>query len=132
MSGRVLSTYNIQQMNNNLLKRYMRMLYTAITKNWHNSHYIKDKILDYDNKRGLNKLIEETDAYYWVNVENGNDSILLNLLWSIGNKLDWDLSPQDENKARKAYLEQLMSYMQRDLTKAEKQFIENEYYNEEE
>ena len=48
------------------------------------------------------------------------------MLWE--KEIDWDLSVEEENKQRKEYLDMLMTYLNRDLTPKEKQFIDDDYY----
>jgi hypothetical protein len=55
--------------------------------------------------------------------------MLVNLLNNFSRELDWDLSIEEENAKKKEYLDMLMGYMQRDLTKYEKEFIEEDYYD---
>jgi hypothetical protein len=53
--------------------------------------------------------------------------VLIALLENFSRELDWDLTTEEENVKKEEYLNKLMSYMQRDLTPWEKEFI-NEYY----
>ena len=54
--------------------------------------------------------------------------MLVNLLNNFSRNLDWNLSNEEENAKKEEYLNKLMSYMQRDLTSWEKEFIDEDYY----
>jgi hypothetical protein len=52
--------------------------------------------------------------------------LLNNFAWNIG----WDVDEAEERKKKKEYLEKLMSYMQRDLTEYEKEYIKEDYFGD--
>lgn len=128
MSGNVLNPYSMRNVSDDLKKRYLKMLYTAVAKDWPNNNRLFDNII-YD-KRDIINLIEKTKSYYWVNCNINKESFLIDLLWN--KSFDWDLSVEEENRQRKQYLDMLLQYLKRDLTSKEKDFIEKDYYNSDE
>jgi hypothetical protein len=128
MSGNVLDGYIISQMNGELKKRYLRILYSAVTKNWPLSYQLKENIAYRDNLKYIIRTIIETQSYYWVNFEMKNNSILVRILDNFTDKQPWDLSIEEDNKQRKQFLENIMGYMKRELTDYERQYIEEDYY----
>lgn len=128
MSGNVLDGYIISQMNDELKKRYLRILYSAVTKNWPLSYQLNGNITYRDNLKYIIRTIIETQSYYWVNLEMKNNSILVRILDNFTDNQPWDLSIEEDNKQRKQFLENIMGYMKRELTDYERQYIEEDYY----
>ncbi len=125
-SGEVLPFGIISRMNDDLKKRYLRILYNAVTKHWQYSDNIEFYLTDYDNISSFIELINQTKSYYWVNFSTKNCSLLKEMLWK--KEFDWHLSVEENNKQRKEYLDMLMTYLNRDLTPKEKHFIDDAYY----
>ena len=129
LSGKIISPYKMKyEMDNTMLNRYLKILYYSIVKGYPNSHYLKEDI--FSDLNIFLKIIKQQKAYYWVNVTNNRDSILIELLLD-GEGIDWDLTTEEQNAAKKEHLNMLLKYMSRDLTEWEKDFIEKEYYNTE-
>jgi hypothetical protein len=129
-SGNILDVYIIKGLKPDLIKRYLRILFVKRPDNrFYNP--IEDKMINGSESRYYTRLIDEYGAYYWVNYESRHDrrSILINLLNEFSRNLDWDLSIEEENVKKKDYLDMLMGYMERDLTKYEKEYIEEDYYD---
>ena len=132
-SGHILNVFNIQKMNPDLIKRYLRLIYVKRPRTyWGNA--IDDEMLSGDESKYFARLIEEYKAYYWVNYESGKkyNSFLINLLSNFTWKLPWDLTSEEERKKKEEYLNMLMSYMQRDLTEYEQRYIKEDYFEEDE
>jgi hypothetical protein len=128
--GHVLHCYVVKRLSPELIKRYLRMVFVKNPNSrWDDSVF--EEFVDGDDARNYTKLIEEYGAYYWVNYESRHDrrSILINLLNEFSRNLGWDLSIEEENVKKKDYLDMLMGYMERDLTKYEKEYIEEDYYD---
>lgn len=129
-SGNILDVYIIKGLKPDLIKRYLRILFVKRPDNrFYNP--IEDKMINGSESSYYTRLIDEYGAYYWVNYESRYDkrSILVNLLNEFSRNLDWDLSIEEENAKKKDYLDMLMGYMERDLTKYEKEYIEEDYYD---
>lgn len=130
-TGNIIDKYIIsRKLNENLLERYLRILYTSIMKKWQYNEDIIYTVTDYDNIDSFVEAINKTKSYYWVNLVTDKKSMLLEMLRKA--HFDWDLSVEEENKQRKEYLDTLLSYLNRELTKKEKFYIDKDYYNESE
>ena len=132
-SGHILNVFNIQKMNPDLIKRYLRLIYVKRPRTYWGSA-IDDEMLSGDESKYYARLIEEYKAYYWVNYESGKkyNSFLINLLSNFTWNLPWDLTSEEERKKKEEYLNMLMSYMQRDLTEYEQRYIKEDYFEEDE
>lgn len=126
-SGHIIDAYGLKQMNEDLEKRYLRLLFVKQPRNYWNDR-LCDEVVSGDESRLYTKEIEKLGAYYWVNYESRKGSVLINLLNNFGMHLDWSLTTEEENAKKKEYLDTLMTYMQRDLTDWEREFIEEDYY----
>lgn len=129
MSGKILERFCFKQMNETLQYRYLRLLYTALTKEWSNSHHLLDQFMYHDTKKWILEFIIETNSLYWVNFAKGNESMLIDLLKENEWNIEFNLPIEEENRQKKEYLDILMKYLKRDLTSEEKDFIENKYYS---
>ena len=126
-SGNILNGYELMQLNETLIKRYLRILYVRNPRNvW--GDRLCDDIVYGNESRMYTKLIEKLGLYYWVNYKSDKGSVLVNLLNNFDTNLDWGLSVEQENRKKKEYLSLLMRYMQRELNKYEREFIEDDYY----
>lgn len=144
-SGNVLSPFDMEEMDDKLLKLYLGILFSACKGSkefksygdysdgtislgsWFNDRGIMDVMLG-DRCKYYVKLIERVGAYYWVNCTNGRRSMLTEMLWGYSMHMDWNLSSDEERVMKEDYLEKLLPYMQRELTPWEKEFIEEDYY----
>lgn len=130
-SGNVLNYFNIKDLNPELLKRYMRILFVKNPNGYWNDP-ISDEIVNGKCSKYYAELIDEYGLYYWVNYEcrKSYGSILVNLLSNFSWNLPWDLSMEEERKKKEEYYNKLMGYMQRDLTDYEKRYIREDYFEE--
>ena len=58
--------------------------------------------------------------------------MVINLLSNFSWNLPWGLDEVEERKKKEEYLNKLMSYMQRDLTEYEQEYIREDYFDDEE
>jgi hypothetical protein len=130
-SGNMLGYFTIKDLKPELIKRYLRFIFVKNPRNKWGDSLIDDNMIDGRCAKYFAQLIDEYGAYYWVNYVSKSKykSMLVNLLNNFSRELDWDLSIEEENAKKKEYLDMLMGYMQRDLTKYEKEFIEEDYYD---
>lgn len=146
MSGKVLSSYYMERLNDALLKRYLSFLYVfskshfevgRLHRDYYDGNNIRlnswdDKcVLNYiygDEKAHYARIINKCGAYYWANCIFNNDSMLIEMLNQFLINLSWDLSSDEELTVKKEFLGKVMSSMKRELTQREKNFIENDYY----
>ena len=86
-----------------------------------------------DSSKYYARLIDEYGAYYWVNYEcrKGYGSVLVNLLSNFSWEIPWSVDSKEERRMKEEYLNKLMGYMQRDLTKYEQEFIKEDYLDDE-
>lgn len=148
-SGNVLSWVTMKKLNERLLRMYVSILYHAcigdvmkggtygeysdgkitLSSDWFGrENAILDKIMDYDEKSYYARLINSIGAYYFANVVYKNDSMLTEMLWEFSRTLDWSLSSDEEVKAKKDFLEKVKGSLNRELTKYEKEFIDEDYF----
>ena len=57
---------------------------------------------------------------------------MINLLSNFSWNIPWGLDEVEERKKKEEYLNKLMSYMQRDLTEYEQEYIREDYFDDEE
>lgn len=126
-SGHIINAYSLKQMNEDLEKRYLRLMFVKNPRSYWGDK-LCDDVVSGDESRLYTKEVERLGAYYWVNYDSNKGSVLINLLNNFGRDLDWNLTIQEENAKKKEYLDMLMTYMQRDLTDWEREFIEEDYY----
>ena len=133
-SGNILNYYTIRDLKPELVKRYLRMIFA---KNpiggWDDP--VLDKFVNGDESSRYARLIDEYDAYYWVNYvprSKTRSSVLTNLLSNFEQEIPWNLTVEEERKKKEEYLNKLMSYMERELTPYEQEYIREEYFNDEE
>lgn len=130
-SGNVLNYFYVKDLNSELIKRYLRILFIKKPKGYWNDP-ISDEVINGDCAKYYARLIDEYGAYYWVNYEGSKryDSILVNLLSNFAWNLPWSLDEVEERKKKEEYLNKLLSYMQRELSEYEKSYIKEEYLEE--
>ena len=115
-NNKLLSYDELHYFNEDVIRFYMKYLFMH-----------KPTINDWDfeetfNNLNLRKVIDEYDLYYWVNIEFKYSNILNNMLYMN--------TMFEDREYREKYLNKLLSYMKRPLNNKEKNYIENEYYNE--
>lgn len=137
-SGNVLDAFLIEYMNDDIAKRYIRLLYAKSPNNEGLRNSITFHFFDdYKARNRYAGLIEKYGAYYWVNFykvtghyyneESGKAkeecaSGLILLLEHYGcNFYKFD---EEEKAIKKQYLNKLLGYMTRELTETEKEYIE--------
>lgn len=123
--GNVLDPWQVRKLSPELRKRYLRLLFVRNPKDtW--GDRLCDQLVEDD---GFVNLIEETGAYYWVNYEGRKrySSVLVRLLSEFMWHMGWDLSPKEEDRAKRGYLGKLKSYLKRELTDYERRYIEEDY-----
>ena len=132
--GNVLHGYVVKRLNPELIKRYLRMVFVKNPNSrWNDPVF--EEFVDGDDARNYTKLIEEYGAYYWVNYvpkKKSYDSILTNLLSNFTWNIPWSVEAKEERRMKEEYLNKLMSYMQRELTDYEKEYIKEDYFDEDE
>ena len=131
--GNVLSSYVVRGLKPELIKRYLRLVFVK-NPNGYWDDPVVDKFINGDDSNGYAKLIEEYGAYYWVNYvprSRTYSSVLTNLLSNFIWSIPWSVDVTEERKMKEEYLDKLMSYMQRDLTEYEKEFIREDYFDDE-
>lgn len=127
-SGNLLGYFNVKNLKPELIKRYLRFIFVKNPRNSWGDSLVDEEIVSGKHSNYFAELIDEYEAYYWVNYESKKGSVLVNLLNNFSRNLDWNLSNEEENAKKEEYLNKLMSYMQRDLTSWEKEFIDEDYY----
>lgn len=127
-SGNLLGYFKVKDLKPELIKRYLRFIFVKNPRNSWGDSLVDEEIVSGKHSSYFAELIDEYKAYYWVNYESKNGSVLVNLLNNFSRNLDWNLSNEEENVKKEEYLNKLMSYMQRDLTPWEKEFIDEDYY----
>ena len=130
MSGNVLQPYIIGRMGGTMKKRYLRMLYSEIMKGNSSSRSIIGMISDYSISSRLVEFILETDSLYWANVQLNRKSMLVKILDEYSYSLEWDAGKDEENSKKKAFLERVLSVMDRGLTDYERRYIDEDYYED--
>ena len=130
--GHVLHCYVVKRLSPELIKRYLRMVYVK-NPNSRWSDPVFEEFVDGDDARNYTKLIEEYGAYYWVNYaprKKSYDSILTNLLSNFSINIPWSVGAEEERRMKEEYYNKLMSYMERELTDYEKEYIREDYFEE--
>ena len=133
-SGNILSYFNVRNLNPELIKRYLRMIYVKNPNGYWNDPVYENFIVG-DNAKYYTSLIDQYGAYYWLNYvprKRGYATVLTNLLSNFTWNMPWNVNEEEERVMKKEYLDKLMSYMQRDLTEYEKQYIKEDYFEEDE
>ena len=131
-SGNILSYFNVKNLNPELIKRYLRMIYVKNPNGYWNDPVYENFIVG-DNAKYYASLIDEYGAYYWVNYvprAKTYGSVLTNLLSNFTWNIPWSVNADEERRMKEEYYNKLMSYMQRDLTDYEKQYIREDYFEE--
>ena len=128
-SGHVLNYYTLSGLKPELIKRYLRMVYVKNPNGyWYDPVF--DEFFKGHNSRIYAKLIDEYGAYYWLNYvprSKTYESLLVNLLNNFARNIPWNIDIKQERKMKEDYLNKLMSYMERDLTKYEEEYIKEDY-----
>lgn len=149
-SGNILEPFIMNKLNENLLRRYVSLLYSACMQvssrpngygdysdgkitldNWFKGgNPIFDAIMhDYKYRRYYARLFNSIGAYYFANLNDGRSSSMLEeMLHEFGMGLDWKLSSEDEVRAKKEFLEKVKGSLRRELTKYEKEYIDEDYF----
>lgn len=133
-SGNVLDYFIVKNLKPELIKRYLRLLFVK-NPNGYWSDPILDEIIRGDKSKYYAELIDEYGAYYWINYvprSKTYGSVLINLLSNFMWNIPWDVDVVEERKMKEEYLDKLMSYMQRDLTEYEKEYIKEDYFDDDE
>jgi hypothetical protein len=131
-SGNILNYFMVKDLKPELIKRYLRLIFVK-NPNGYWSDPILDDIIRGDKSKYWAELIDEYGAYYWVNYvprSKTYSSVLTNLLSNFMRHMPWDVDVIEERKRKEEYLNKLMSYMQRELTEYEKEFIREDYFDE--
>jgi len=131
-SGNILSSYSVKRLSPELIKRYLRMIFVKNPRGFWDDPVL-DKFVNGDDSSGYAKLIDEYGAYYWVNYvprTKTYSSVLANLLSNFTWNIPWSVSAEEETAMKQEYLDKLMSYMTRELTENEKEFIREDYFDE--
>lgn len=128
-SNHILNAFMVSRnLNDDLAKRYLRYVFVNPPSGIWGYNSVDREFLG-DNSRYFCELIDKLGAYYWVNYDsNRSDSVLIILLNNFIRNLPWSLSIEEEKVKKQEYLDMLMSYMQRDLTKYEKKYIDKDYF----
>lgn len=130
-SGEILSYFIVDGLNEELIKRYLRILFVKKPRGrWSNP--IDDEIVNGKYDRYWAELIDKCGAYYWANYVSDDKyhSMLINLLSAFSWNIPWSVNADEERRMKEEYYNKLMSYMQRDLTDYEKQYIREDYFEE--
>ena len=130
-SGEILGYFIVSKLNEELIKRYLRILFVKKPRGrWSNP--IDDEIVNGKHDKYWAELIDKCGAYYWVNYVSDNKyhSMLINLLSAFSWNIPWSINADEERRMKEDYYNKLMSYMQRDLTDYEKQYIREDYFEE--
>ncbi len=133
-SGNILSYFIIKNLNPELIKRYLRMIYVKNPNGYWNDPVYENFIVG-DNAKYYASLIDEYGAYYWINYvprTKTYSSVLTNLLSNFTWNIPWSTSAEEELVMKQEYLDKLMSYMDRELTDYEKEYIRKDYFEEDE
>ena len=128
-SGNLLGYFKVKDLRPELIKRYLRFIFVKNPRNSWGDSLVDEEIVNGKDSSYFAELIDEYEAYYWVNYESKKGSMLVNLLNNFSRNLGWDLSAEEENAGKEDYLSMLMGHMQRDLTPWEKKYIDEEYYD---
>ncbi len=132
-SGEILGYFIVSKLNEELIKRYLRILFVKKPRGrWSNP--IDDEIVNGKHDKYWAELIDKCGAYYWVNYVSDNKyhSMLINLLSAFSWNIPWSVGAEEERRMKEEYLNKLMSYMQRELTDYEKEYIKEDYFDEDE
>ena len=132
-SGEILGYFIVSKLNEELIKRYLRILFVKKPRGrWSNP--IDDEIVNGKHDKYWAELIDKCGAYYWVNYvpDNKYHSMLINLLSAFSWNIPWSVNADEERRMKEEYLNKLMSYMQRELTDYEKEYIKEDYFDEDE
>ena len=133
-SGHILGAFAIGKLNDDLAKRYLRIIYVKDPYFYRHSA-IYDNMIRGDESKYYMRLIDKYGAYYWVNYKydggyRDKSSILVKLLDNFDNDsgIHWKYDKDEVYRLKKEYLDKLMGYMQRDLEDYEKKYIDEEYF----
>ena len=126
-SGNVLDPFTLEKLNDDLLSRYLRLMFLKDSSDrWGNK--VCDDVLTGSNSKYYIELIEKVNGYYWVNYESRKSSGLIALLGSFDRNLDWGLDSSEEMRLKEEYLEKLEGYMSRPANEREEEYIKDEYF----
>ena len=130
-SGEVLDTCYLRPLNDTLQSRYLRLLYkryaSGYSDRWGTDAGSKMFYRDYRDKNIYVGIIIKNNAFYWVNYKPREYNKYETGFTFIANRLFEDIPYEsDKVQARIEIMNKLKSYLTRDLTKYEKEFIEYE------
>ena len=130
-SGAVIDARDLEKLSDTLQSRYLRLLYKRYTSGyadrWGDDAGYKMFYRDYRNKNDYVDLIIKIKAFYWVNYKPREYNKYETGFTFIANHLFEDLPYEsDKVQGRIKMMDMLKSYLTRDLTKYEKEFIEYE------
>jgi hypothetical protein len=132
-SGHILNYFRIKDLKPELVKRYLRMIFVKRPRGvWDDP--IEDEIINGNSSKYFTELIEEYGAYYWLDYESSKryNSVLVNLLENFIWKLPWNVKASEERVLKKEYLDKLLAHMKRGLSDYEKEYIREDYFEEDE
>jgi hypothetical protein len=124
--GHILDPFTLKNINDNLLKRYFRLLFTRNNTDFWGDK-LCDEILNGRYRKYYIELIEKTNSLYWANYNSKKASGLIALLDSFERNLDWGLNNKQELRLKKQYLKKLQQYITRPLTQEEQDYIKDDY-----
>lgn len=133
-SGHILDYFIIKNLNDDLKKRYLMLIYAKNPQSYWGDSLIDEEIIYGRSSRYFAEMIEEYGLYYWVNYESKKKygSILINLLEAFELNLSWGIEKDEEDVMKQQYLEKLMGYMERELTPYEEEYIKEDYFDNDE
>lgn len=127
--GDILDGYHLKNMNPTLQSRYLKLLYThyssGYSDSWGNDCGYKIFYYDSSDKNAYIETIIKNNAFYWVNYKPKQYDKPYTGFTFIANHLFWDIPyDADERQEKVKIIDNLKSFLTRDLTKYETQFIE--------
>jgi predicted acetyltransferase len=129
-AGNILDPFIIRKyMDEGLAKRYLRLIYVKDPYSYRSS-VIESTIMNGEYSKYYIRLINNLGAYYWANYKvsgHNKNSMLVNMLRYFRDSLSWNLSDEEDRKAREDYLNKLLSFMTRELTDYEREYIKDDY-----
>lgn len=130
-SGHILNYFIIKDLNDDLKKRYLRLLYIKNPLNDWGDSLIDEEILNGKLSHRFAEMVDEYGLYYWVNYKSKKKyaSMLVNLLSAFESNIPWSVEKDEEDAMKRQYLEKLMGYMERDLTPYEEEYIKEDYFD---
>ena len=133
-SGHILDSFEIVDLNDDLKRRYLRLIYIKNPRDDWGDSLIDRDLLSGRFSNYFVQMIEEYNLYYWLNYESKKDynSVLVNLLNEFEHNIPWSVGKDEEDAMKRQYLDKLMGYMERGLTLYEEEYIKEDYYDNDE